>query len=69
MTAGHFKETLIKYVISCETLPEGLLAVRKYVSVAPSGQVSSDLAHFLRFPVRWLKCCIMGFNQRLLNFA
>lgn len=52
-----FYETLIKYVITCETQPPQEGGQRwRYGSTpgrAPCGQFFSDLPHFLWFPVRW----------------
>ena len=53
-----FYETLIKYVITCETLPpqeEGApLVLRQYARARPlrTGFFGSDV--FFSFPVRWL---------------
>ena len=66
-SSSGIKEMLIKYVISCETLPEGLLqrtAVRLR-SPFRAGFFGSDA--FSQVFCALVKFCIMELNQRFLS--
>ena len=66
-SSSGIKETLIKYVISCETLPEGLLQRTEVRLQSPlrTGFFGSDA--FSQVSCALVKFCIMGLNQRFLS--